>query len=490
MQDERQGHSREIAAFVVGALAWRVAFLLAVPRVIDSSDAIHYMDLARAFASGHLLETGARIPMLYPAACALVHLVVPDIEWASRLVSLAASSALVVPVYLLARDMHGRSAARVAALLVCINPWLADYGCRVATEALATLVWFSAVFALARSLRKGGVWIGVAPLLFFALHLVRPEGTFLMLFAPVAGIVLCARGGAGQLKRLAPFVGICAVLMALYALYLKAATGHAAINVRVANADQAGALLSQGTQLVKNALELLAKTSIMTGPALLLFAGVGLFRPAATGRGRDLRLEALVLLFAAAQFVLAIPSGSAAPRYIMAIVIAASFWAARGLAIVTEQAAGLPKARWLRIVPLGVIVALVLVAMAGAIVPEYLGHLPHQPREYKAAGLWMKENLEPALIIARKPEIGFYAGMETSGPGEGETLEETVARLRAAGARYLVVDERYTAQWFPEWQILLNPAQAPKYLRLLKDGLSPYPDGRIVIYALEGDGPS
>jgi Dolichyl-phosphate-mannose-protein mannosyltransferase len=489
MQDERQGHSREIAAFVVGALAWRVAFLLAAPRVIDSSDAIHYMDLARAFAAGNLLETGARIPMLYPAACALMHLIVPDIEWASRLVSLAASSALVIPVYLLARDMHGRSAARVAALLVCINPWLADYGCRVATEALASLVWFSAVLALARSLRKGGVWLGIAPLLFFALHLARPEGTFLMFFAPVAGIALCAYGGEGRPKRLVPFVAIAAVLMLFYALYLKAATGHAGINVRVTSPGQAAALLTQGVQLVKNAFELLSKTTIMTGPVLLLFAGVGLFRPANGGRGRDLRLEAMVLLFAAAQFALVIPSGSAAPRYIMAIVIAVSFWAARGLAIVTEQAAGLPRARWLRVLPLGVTVALALATMAAAIVPEYMARLPYQPREYKIAGLWMKENLEPALVIARKPEIGFYADMETSGPGEGETLQETVTRLRAAGARYLVVDERYTTQLFPEWLILLDPAQAPGYLRLLKDGLSPYPDGRIVIYALAEDGP-
>ena len=112
-----------------------------------------------------------------------------------------------------------------------------------------------------------------------------------------------------------------------------------------------------------------------------------------------------------------------------------------------------------------------------------MGRMTYQPYEYKIAGRWMKQNLQQGLIISRKPQVGFYSDMPTSGPDPKDTIDDIVARARQSGARYLVVDERYSTQMIPALKPLLDPRNAPPALRLINDSLSPYNDGgRIVIY--------
>jgi hypothetical protein len=100
----------------------------------------------------------------------------------------------------------------------------------------------------------------------------------------------------------------------------------------------------------------------------------------------------------------------------------------------------------------------------------------------------MAKNLEKGLILTRKPQIGFYAAMPATGPGAEDSIEDAVARARAAGARYLVVDERYTAKLAPGLAPLLDPENAPSSLRLLHGSLSPYEEGRVVVYEVLPEG--
>ena len=110
--------------------------------------------------------------------------------------------------------------------------------------------------------------------------------------------------------------------------------------------------------------------------------------------------------------------------------------------------------------------------------------VPRQPREYKIVGQWMNENLEPGIILTRKPQVGFYAGMPTTGPAPGETPLSLLDRAKLSGARYLVVDERYTANEVPQLRALLDAAQAPPFLRPIRNDLSPYPAARVAIYEI------
>jgi len=85
-------------------------------------------------------------------------------------------------------------------------------------------------------------------------------------------------------------------------------------------------------------------------------------------------------------------------------------------------------------------------------------------------------------VITRKPQVGYYADMPTMGPNSTATQEDIVALALQQGARYLVVDERYSVQLVPGLRPLLDPTNASADLKLLKADLSPFANARITIY--------
>ena len=480
----------DLALFMALTLALRIAFWLAMQRVVDTADAVHYLAAAQAFAQGDWFGVDPKIPPFYPFLGAFFGLCVRNIELACRLVSLVASTLLVVPVYLLARDLHGRGAARVAALVVCIWPWLIDYGSRVSTEALACTLWFGGVWLFARAARRGGLYGVAAALAFYGLHLTRPEGIVILAATVPAAVILCARDPAARGMRLASFAVAVAVLLALYALYMYQLTGAFTLSHRSAYILE-DIEVSNVRRTPSGTLLLFIKTTadtlfdvmpIMLGPVLLIFLGVGLFRQ--TDRPRDVRLEWCVLWFATVQWAASLAVLSPAPRYLMATLIALVLWAARGIVLVSRQAEDVPWGRRLRALPIAAVVATMAFGSVATVAAEHMGRRPRQPREYKAAGRWMHEHLEPGLIFTRKPQVGYYAGMPTTGPAADDSLDTALERARSAGARYVVVDERYTVPLAPSLEPLLAPAHAPPDLRLLHQVEPDYPQARVVIYEI------
>ena len=381
VRNDRGELLRDLIVAVLGAFFVRFAYHLAIGRVIDMADAIHYINMARQFAGGDYLSFDDNLPVLYPALGTLAHLVFSDWEWAFWSVSMIASSLVVVPVYLIARELHGPATARIAALMVCLWPWLVDYAGRIVPESLAVLLWFTSVWLLYRGLERGGKALAVAPLAFFSLHLARPEGTFIMLAAPLCALVLCAKRPGPYYKRLAIFSGACMALLAFYAITMYFAIGSATVSYRAPMVGQdiisyfrAGAL-----NFAKTFIRLLFDVlPVMLGPLLLVFLGVGLFRP--TERPRNYRLEVLVLLFCGVQWALTLANFSPAPRYIMTVVIALSIWSARGVDLLSQQAAGSSRP-WLRAAPVGIVVATMVLGIAVSLAPEYVGTLPRMPRD-------------------------------------------------------------------------------------------------------------
>ncbi len=494
----KRGHPvwRDLFLFLGVALLFRVCFWRAMGRVVDSADAIHYLGAVKQLAAGNFMHLDMKIPLLYPLLCALFSKVVPDPELACRLVSFLGSTLLVVPVYMLAHDLHGRSTARIATLLAALRPWLADYGSRISTEGVACTLWFLAIWLFVRALRRGGLWTIGAALAFFALHLTRAEGTFLLLAAFPGATLLCVRDTRAKPVRLIPFAVVCAVLLMGHAFLMHRLTGTFTINTRtayivqdVATSNEFRTITETSLEYVKAAVDSLFQvTPIMLGPLLLMFLGVGLF--SSTARMRDQRLEMFVLYFAAVQWLCSLTVASPAPRYLMTVFVALSIWSARGMLIVTRQAARLPMhGKWLRLLPIGAVLVTMALGTAVTLAAEHFGRRPRQPREYKVAGRWMQEHLEPGLIFTRKPQVAYYADMPSTGPALNESLEEALTRARAAGAAYLVVDERYTAQMAPALKLLLDPAAAPESLKLLREVHPDYPDARVVVYELLGASP-
>ena len=485
------GYLRDCALLTMLAFLLRLVYLLALPRVIDSADAIHYIETAKHLASGDFLGFNAKIPILYPLLTALCHLAVSDYELAGKLVSLAASTFLVIPVYALSRELHGRKTARIAAVAIALWPWLIDYATRIGPDALACTLWFACVWLLAQGLRTGGAWLVAAPFAFFALHLTRAEGTFFLLCAPIGGIILYAGEDKRKLYRLIPFALACGALLLGYALFAKLLIGKATISYR-------GELILHEFELTLRVFKLFARTFIkvlfevyplMLGPVLLLFMGVGFFQRTESsaegvlGHPRRARLEIYVLYFGFLQWFMSMWVLSPEPRYQMSVLVALSLWSARGIAITGEQAATLPRGRCLRLLPMAALVSTMLLGTAVSMAAVFLESTPREPWEYKAAGAWMREHVEPGLIFTRKPQVGYYAGMPTTGPARDDTLDGAIARAKEAGARYLVIDERYTARMAPGMAPLLEPSNAPRGLRLLKE-IDDYPGARVVVYEM------
>lgn len=475
-ESESSANTRRDLLLILGlAFVWRLLFLLGIPRVIDTADAIHYLAYAEHLRTGEWLAVDPKIPLGYPALAALAGMLVDDIESAARFVSFLASLLLVVPVYRLARALHGRPVACVAATTVAIWPWLADYGSRVSTEALAVTLWFTAVYLLLRAARGPGLYGLYAAAALAGLYLTRPEGLFILLAAIPSFLLF---GGRAGLRRLAGMAAVLVPVIVANMLYVRTLTGKTTANYRV------GFIVNEFdmARFLDTVYSTLSQViPVMLGPVLILFLVVGLLWP--RDPDTDRRAGLFVLYFALVQWLVTLPVLSPAPRYLMATIIVLSLWSARGVVIATQRLGWREHGKWLRLLPGTALVCVMLYGTAATIGGEYLGHRPRAPREYKAAGEWMKANLAPGLVFTRKPQVGWYAGMPSTGPALDDTLDAALSRARAAGALYLVVDERYT---IPGLATLLDPAQAPAGLvpRYTNDA---YPESRIVVYELAED---
>lgn len=473
---------REAALWSAAGLALRAVYWAATQRVIDSPDALFYLAAGSDFPVNREAITARALPVLYPFLVSCVHLFLPSTELAARLVSLAGSSLAVGLVFVLARRMHGRTAARYAAFITAGMPWLIDYGTRVATEALALPLFVGGVLATAYAARRRAGWAGLLPAgAFFLVHLARPEGTFLLLAAPI-GVALGASDRRWRRAGIALFW--VAAFLAVQGAVGQIMAGAPIVNNRLSDPAASLAYLRERMDLVLAAASnlYLKKLPLMVGPVLGIFALMGLFGP---GR-RAVRIERTLAFFMLVQAAIVPLSGYAEPRYLMPVVVGAGFWSARGMAFTARLLArSVPRMRGAPAVLVGVVFGL---GLAHAYASNALGPLPALPYEYRIAGEWLGANHPKGLILSRKPQVGYYAGMATTGPASEDSIAEAVQRAQRVNARYLVVDERYTVKLVPGLAPLLDPAKAPASLCLLHAGLSPYPTGRIVLYAVRPAG--
>ena len=142
-----------------------------------------YVTLARNLLEhgryvGILGETELVMTSILPHLIALLGWVLGDVVLAGRVLSLLASALLVIPVYLLGRDMFSPRTGLWAALLLVGHPYLVAYSPLIRVEAPFLLLWLFGVYATWRSLQQGpghGWNVGV-PLFFGGAYLLKSEG--------------------------------------------------------------------------------------------------------------------------------------------------------------------------------------------------------------------------------------------------------------------------------------------------------------------------
>ncbi|MCC6155857.1 MAG: glycosyltransferase family 39 protein, partial [Candidatus Hydrogenedentes bacterium] len=344
---ETQSAAHECLAWVAAAFVVRAIFFFITPQVIDSADSILYLEAAQKFSDGNFCNVYPRIPHLYPLLTAALSHVTADIETAAIAISFMCGCFLIVPVFLLSIVLHDRPSARVAALTVTIWPWLVDYSCRVAPEALYCLFWFESLRAALGAMDGNRKLAFILPIFVAALYLSRPEGILIAPALLAAGFMFSTNKRAAVLHLLPACLVLVMIALVHYAYvqHLVAQTGIA--SRLTANAVQYS-LVDRGRDTAATAMRLVfVVTPTMMG-VLGIFAVVGI---AAKSTTRDRRAEFMVAFLALAQFAAAAMSTFAEPRYVMATIIAISLWSARGAAILAAKAAASARWRALRFAP-------------------------------------------------------------------------------------------------------------------------------------------
>ncbi len=187
-----------LCLLVGGALALRVLSLLGRNFVIEMEGAPHTRAGENVANDAGYFSTifGWELVFqpLYPCLIALASFLPgSDIEFKARLVSLLLQTAMVLPIFLLTRMLHGITAAVLSGALIAIHPLLVVAAPSVLTAPTCLTLYFTGLYGAALTVETGGVRARVLAGVAFGLaYLTRPEGIVLAAAAGGHGL-----GGAG-----------------------------------------------------------------------------------------------------------------------------------------------------------------------------------------------------------------------------------------------------------------------------------------------------
>lgn len=143
-------------------------------------------------------------PPLFPFLIGVVSFLVHDLVAAARVVSVAMGSALVLPVFLIARQLYGGKVALIAAALVAVHPFLVEFSATAYSETTYVTLLFAAAYFMFRGMRSGRARDMAFAGLFFGLaYLTRLEAVACA-FAAFLLVLACAAAmffGRGELRR-------------------------------------------------------------------------------------------------------------------------------------------------------------------------------------------------------------------------------------------------------------------------------------------------
>jgi len=503
------------------ALGLRLAYL---PRAhVLQTEGTTYVTLAR-----HLLQERAYVGILgetelvmvsaFPHLIALVGSLVGNLVLGGRIIALLASAGLVIPTYLLARDMFHRRVGISAALLVAFHPYLLMYAPLVRVEPPFMLAWLFGIYATWRSLTDGprnGWWVSV-PIFFGISYLLKSEGAvYFALSLLIIALVWLRRypigtwGAAFTLQSALFLIIAMPVVVWLsgqtgrittdtkgiinYTIAIRIARGmdyhHAAYGLAQGGAP-AGPLLDRnrmvrlGVGQKRPALDdpayrqgmlrtLVREARLLRWPLLgylwIGLAGIGLILGLIRGEGWK-------VLFPAWYLVPAIIGVSTIlfvwTRYLLPVIPLTALWAGYGIDGVAEIVAGAwntspPTARRVHRVVVGLILMLVIGLHPYARTAWAQRTVVHD-LEQEQAGLWLRtyDPRPDKRIMSTTSQVPYYAnGIHVPMPVADRDLILQYAARR--GVEYVVISEtkdkgRPTAYWRdshrapPGWELIFS----------------------------------
>jgi len=178
---------------------------LAIPDTVMNHDGVLYISAAQHFASGNFGEGMALHSMpAYPFLIAIVHFLVPNWVAAAKLISITTSILVLIPLYLLAKDLFDRKVAFWACLAFALAPF--PNGCAAEVirgpSFLFLMAW--AVYFAGHAIQSTRLFFFFTTALFaWASAFFRIEG---IIFVPLylfflAGMAIWKQGEKGPLIK-------------------------------------------------------------------------------------------------------------------------------------------------------------------------------------------------------------------------------------------------------------------------------------------------
>ncbi len=466
---------------LIAALAGLLLGWLTTHTDIFFADGLRYISQARAIDRGSAVEglKNAVDHPVYPLAIAAVHRVTGGNDphaWqvAAQLASSLAGVILVLPLYLVNRELFGERAAVAGCLLFYAVPLTGHVFADTLSESTFLLFWLTGLWAALRFIKSGRVaWIPLVLVGSALAYLTRPEG-LLLPAAVVTTLVLSPRwvlGGLG--KRGVIIVGLlvigAAVLVGPYVL-MKGGLGTKPSVARLLGTAPRSAAHAVERQKPLAFNQSLSKTYVLAvkavekavndavGLPLLIFAvpGIVLTRPR-EGAIRQWKLLAVIAVASLLALIrLHATGGYCSPRHAILLSTILIPAAASGVYRLTSIAAGHLGKGWTRAA-----VALRVVILIALLLPqmgETLSPLNDGLRGYRDAGVWLTERGEHhGKVVDVTGWSQFYSGRT------GYTFADLISATDDPDSRWVVVREAH----------LVGPWDYCRRLRTLVDGLTP-----------------
>jgi len=189
-----------LAAILLLGLAVRAGISVFVPD-IGYLDVIYFdFECARAFARGECIGGFLHwVPPLYPFLLSLPFRSIGELEVSGRIVSVFLGALTIFPAYGIGRELAGRTAGMIAALVIALQPFHVDYSAEVSSHAAYTFFFGIAAWLGIRVVRVPGGRRAIAfAIAAGAAYWVRQEVTSLVL---VTGAALTLREVARIVRR-------------------------------------------------------------------------------------------------------------------------------------------------------------------------------------------------------------------------------------------------------------------------------------------------
>ncbi len=549
-----QRHQTMMVLGGIFLLALLFRLLLFRYRFAIGFDEPHYLQLAMSGRLNGLREMFHPYwPPVFPAFIALFSLVGSNLALAGRLVSAVMGSALVLPIFYLTGQFFPRRVAVVSALLIAFNPLLAFMNTSIMVESTFMLLAISGIAISWQAIQRNSTWRGALAAVFWSgAYLTRPDGIgFLLVFLAFLFLRLLLLRQAGQWKRTVMFmvaaIACFAITAAPYVRYLHQQIGRWSLSLKWEvgriDIDQFRTLSNDNHWLpvdmayhqgdftriydlpefsrqmeTNHYLALKEKAANfyqalneavpgLLSSFLLILLVAGLSRIEFTSE--RIWLTGYLLAIIAFFWFIVVPLFYVNDRYLIPVLPLCFIWIGNGVVLLFQALTGLAsrlsilaqQASWRRnalvwLVICGLVVGLAYLPEIGRVVTldRHSREIWADAVEHQKAGDWLRQQSStPPILMAQNHSIDFYAGNYNIRESINIPRNEWPRVLEYARYRkvqFLVINERYCQEWYPELLFLLREENIPAELKLVYKDIDPKSGLKLLIYQFTSSAPT